>query len=139
MKIIYIDGKDEGKENWRALVKVEYNKIVIKTENFTWGFRSQEQYDKVTTFTNHYDIHFCSQKENYVSIITKDKSKLEGYKQIVMDKLYEVIAHNIKSQKSVVRQEEKKLVFLESVNEFMFVDKRRDEKISAIIDTGTKI
>jgi hypothetical protein len=131
MEIVYKNGKDRNLPHWRVSISIENKAIYIKTDNFDFGFRDGEWWDKVSTFNT---FHGTSHKENYVSIITKDKTKLEEYKQVVIDKMYEVLEHNIKVQKSIIKREENSLKHLELANQTLFKDKIREEKINGLID-----
>jgi len=127
--IIYKNGKDKGLPNWRVSATSDNKSIQVTTENFQHGFRSGESFDKISTFPYSNSNHI----ESYVTILTKDPSKLEGYKPIVLDKLYEIVNHNISVQKSHIIDEEKLLKRLESSRE-MFKDRIREEKLNKIID-----
>lgn len=132
MEILYKEGKDKSLPNWRVSISVD-KVICIKTENFDFGFRDSEWWDQVSTFNT---FHGTSHKENYVSVITKDKTRLEEYKQVVINKMYEVLDHNIKVQKSIIKREENSLKQLELANQTLFKDKIREEKINGLIDEG---
>ena len=99
VNIKYKEGKDLGKPNWRIEISKSGSGISIKTENFERGFRSGEDWDKVYADKNGGDTY-----ENYVSVITKDKSKLDTFKPLIIEKFYEILEYNIKHYQSEIKR-----------------------------------
>jgi hypothetical protein len=99
VNIEYKWGKDIGKSNWRISISKSGSKITIKTENFELGFRDGEWWDSLFTTKNGGDTY-----ENYVTVITKDKSKLETFKPLIIDKFYEILEYNMKYHQSEIKR-----------------------------------
>jgi len=128
INIEYKEGKDIGKPNWRIEISKSGSRIIIKTENFDCGFRSGEDWDKVYAGKNGEDTY-----ENYVSVITKDKSKLDTFKPLIIEKFYEILEYNIKHYQSEIK------IINGWVNNYkdclvcdLFKDKIREDKLNEL-------
>ena len=128
INIEYKEGKDIGKPNWRISISKSGSLISIKTENFERGFRSGEAWDKVYAGKNGQDTY-----DNYVSVITKDKSKLDTFKPLIIEKFYEILEYNIKYHESEIKR------ITNYVNNYkdclvcdLFKDKIREDKLNKI-------
>ena len=132
MNIIYEDGLDKGHPCWRA--SLSYNKvsIKIKTENFKYGFRDGESYNKISVFRTYSGT---GKYELYVSVITKNPSKLEQYKIDVVEKFNWVLEHNLKVQKKIITDDNKLLKTYEDLlSSDIFKDTIRDRKLQNILE-----
>lgn len=128
VNIEYKWGKDIGKPNWRISISKSGSKITIKTENFERGFRDGEWWDSVFVTKNGSDTY-----ENYVTVITKDKSKLETFKPLIIDKFYEILEYNMKYHQSEIKR------LNAYVNNYkdclvcdLFKDKIREDKLNEL-------
>ena len=109
MIIRHKNGKDLGEPNWRISININGEIITIKTENFKYGFRIGEDWDKIAVFNSSH-----GQYEEYVSVITKYPNKMEGFKPLMIEKLYEIINKNIKLQNQILLREKDKLARYEN-------------------------
>lgn len=102
--IEYKEGKDLGNPNWRISISLEIglgvgSNIIIRTENFSMGFKTGEDWNKLAVSKNGGDTY-----ENYVSVITKEYSRLDLFKPLIIEKLYEILEYNIKYYESEVKR-----------------------------------
>ena len=124
MKVKYITGSDKGLPNWRIRIEKGNNNIKIETENFEWGFRNGEDWDKVAKFGED------GRYENSASIITKDPTKLEGYKQILIEELHKIFELNMKSYRDEIERIEGYIKGYEmALKSDLFKEKIRDERL----------
>lgn len=124
------EGKDKGLPNWRVKIELHGDTINLYTKNFDMGFWSNESWDKIGYTKNGSDKY-----ENWVSVITKDKSKLEGYKPLIINKFYEILEYN----KSIYIKEQKRISsrindFDNYLNSDIFKDRIRDDKLNEILE-----
>lgn len=128
VNIEYKEGKDIGKPNWRISISKSGSKITIKTENFEQGFRDGEWWDKVYAGKNGQDTY-----ENYVTVITKDKSKLETFKPLIIDKFYEILEYNIKHHQSEIKRLNAYVNnYKDCLVSDLFKDKIREDKLNEL-------
>ena len=102
--IEYKEGKDLGKPNWRISISLEIglgvgSNIIIRTENFSMGFKAGEDWNKLSVSKNGGDTY-----QNYVSVITKEYSRLDLFKPLIIEKFYEILEYNIKYYESEVKR-----------------------------------
>jgi len=128
INIEYKEGKDIGKPNWRISISKSGSKITIKTENFEQGFRDGEWWDNVFATKNGSDTY-----ENYVTVITKDKSKLETFKPLIIDKFYEILEYNIKHHQSEIKRLNAYVNnYKDCLVSDLFKDKIREDKLNEL-------
>jgi hypothetical protein len=127
--IEYKEGKDLGKPNWRISVLLNTgSKVLIKTENFEFGFRTGEDWDKVYVSKNRGDTY-----ENNVSVITKKYSRLEQFKPLIIEKFYEILEYNIKYHESEIRRINNYIDnYKNCLDCDLFKDKIREDKLNKL-------
>ena len=92
--------EDKKLPYWRVIAKIKNSNVVTEVENFEYGFRDGESLDRVSSFTNNYTF----QKENYVTVITKNPEKIDLYKEKALEKLFKILNDNLKSQIDSVKK-----------------------------------
>lgn len=129
IKIEYKTGKDKGLPNWRVKIEISGKIINLYTQNFELGFWSNESWDNIG-----YSKNGSNKYETWVSVITKDPTKLEGYKPLIIEKFYEILEYN----KNVYIKESKRILSMVNdydsyLNSDIFVDKIRDDKLNKLL------
>jgi hypothetical protein len=130
VKIKHIKGKDKSEENWRLSVTFEPQNhvIIIKTENFTHGFRDGEDWDHIAKFPSHYTSGVY---DNYVTYITKRPEKMDKVLGDMITMLHEIITCNIKASEKEIAQRQNSINLLkDGLNSALF----RDKKIDVILN-----
>lgn len=132
MEVNYTIGKDLGKKYWRVYVNKSNSTISIVVENFDMGFKTGEEFDKIADFKTSYG---SDTYENYVSVITKNKNRIEEYKELVIERLYIILGKNLKAYERRIKQNEKIVKNYEKSLECdLFKSIKRNEVIDKIIE-----
>lgn len=146
MKVIYEEGKDLGLENWRISAKLENHRfmypdankanIIVKIENFDYGFvESSDSWDKLFYRKDDSKRYYIA----YVSVISKNMSKLDSYLEPIILKLKEIIEYNIKEhqkecQESIKYHEKSIELYKEVLNSDLYKNINRDSKLDSILN-----
>ncbi len=123
-------GPDLGKPSWRIKIKLCRNDIEINSENFEFGFYSGEDWDRVHT----------SKSNLFATVITKDYSKLESYKPILIFEFYKLLESKLDDYQLELERTKQDIFRLESLlrnDLFNIVPNslfQRDAKIEKILE-----
>lgn len=131
IQIVHKEGKNNNQENWRLSITFESHKqlMTIKTENFKWGFRDGEDWNKIATFP----YYNSDGRETCVTYITKDPNKMETVKDKMINKLREIIIENITHDEKEIKRKINSLKKLKNgLNCALF----REYKIDEILGKG---
>jgi hypothetical protein len=127
LNLKYEIGEDLGLENWRISI-TRFNGFTFEIKNFDYGFRDGEQYDKLN------QSYYLKRAEPwYLSILTRDKSKLEEYKQILLKAYIEVVNEYIRKQRIEILNINNDIELCEKMlNSDLFKQINRDEKLKKL-------
>jgi hypothetical protein len=135
------EGSDLGLPYWKVSVYKHFREpIVLKVENFKYGFKSGEGYDENQFFCDHpkFDYKtaiYASSDELYASATTIDTSKIEELKQMVIERFYKIIESQVEKKTREIEDVKKKLNDLENLKKcYIFLNGKRNEKLNQLLE-----
>lgn len=128
--LILLESKDCGLPYWKITAELARKSIHIEITNFQNKNLDHTFLDVVMTYSS---SESSKVKENFVSITTEDKSKIDEYKSLLISELKSVIRTNMLRQKSIVLKETIDLNRLDkALKSDVFKPIDRDNKFSKI-------